>query len=322
GMKSPYGAAIGCSPPIPSSPPAPPADCPNAIYVANYGSNNIAILDASTHAQLGTISGSGVNGPVSVAYDRIKQQLYVGNWNDDTVGVFNAATNVKMGILSGNGIDAPYGVGVGNEGRLYVANLDAQGGKGISRFDTNNQFAALPALTSTPYAGGIAVGVNKVFASNYFNNTIAIFDPTNNDAYIGSISGNGLNKPFGLAAVGLNVYAANNGANTLSEFDQTTLGFVRTVSGNSLNSPYGMAFNATDMFAANGNSTISDFSATSGAAFGVLAGSSINQTYGVAAGRSCGVLKKTMDFRRSLGNAKAPLLEREISSHGFAASAT
>jgi YVTN family beta-propeller protein len=318
GLSGPYGAAVGCAPPAGSGSPTPPPPCPNAVYVANYGSNSVSIIDAASHVQLGTLTGGGLNGPTGVGYDRTHQQLFVTNWTNDTVSVFNAATNAPLGVISGNGMDAPYGAAVGNEGRLYVASLGSSTGPGIARFDTNNSYKPLAAMASSKWVSGVAVGVGRLYASNYFANTIDVFDTTNNDARVTTITNSGLNKPFGLAAVGLNVYVANLGTSTLAEFDSAkSYAFVRTLTGNGLSSPYGLAFDATTIYAVDTPNTLSDFAVSDGSAQGTISGDGLNAPYGVATGLACGVVKKTSSYARTTMGVGRPLLETELANRHF-----
>src|SRR2546423_9864629 len=55
------------------------------------------------------------------------------------------------------------------------------------------------------------------------------------------LSGNGLNGPKGIAAVGAQVWVANNGNSSISLFNPDGTSAANPISGNGLSSPYGLA---------------------------------------------------------------------------------
>ncbi len=63
--------------------------CTNTLFVANTGSNNLTLLNASTFQELGNISTGWGSAPVGVAYDGWDQKLYVADSGDDRVTVLS-----------------------------------------------------------------------------------------------------------------------------------------------------------------------------------------------------------------------------------------
>lgn len=305
GLDAPYGIAVGCAPLTATTAP----NCSNAIFVPNYGDNSVTILDAATHSLVTKLTGGGLSGPTGIGYDATKQFLYVSNWDNETVSVFNAVTNAPVGVISGGGINGPYGATVGKEGRLYIANLGTLDGRAIVRFDTNNGNALLPPIWGSGVAG-VAVGVGRLYASNYFDDTIGVFDTTNGDAPVTTITAGGLDHPFGLAAVGLDLYAGNYASSShLIEYDSTkAYAQVTTVTGNGLNWPLGMGFDATTIYAVDSNGILSDFSVLGAAPLGTIPGANFNQPYGIATGLTCKPTISAHEMVRHMQSSPAQVL--------------
>ncbi|HEV8118109.1 MAG TPA: S-layer homology domain-containing protein, partial [Thermoanaerobaculia bacterium] len=59
------------------------------IWVPNFGSNSISIVRASSGVVLATLTGNGLNGPVSGAFDG--QRVLITNFSGDSVSLWKAA---------------------------------------------------------------------------------------------------------------------------------------------------------------------------------------------------------------------------------------
>ena len=66
----------------------------NVLYVANRGSDNLTLLNASSYAELGSVSTAPGAAPVGVAYNAQNTKLYVANAGDWSVEVFSLANNL------------------------------------------------------------------------------------------------------------------------------------------------------------------------------------------------------------------------------------
>jgi len=95
----------------------------NKIYVSNYGSNDVSVINGATNKVVSTISvGSGPNG---VAYDPNNNEIYVANYGSNSVSVINGATNSVIATIS-NSLNTPTGAAcdpINNE--IYVANRNS-----------------------------------------------------------------------------------------------------------------------------------------------------------------------------------------------------
>ncbi|MGC8673350.1 MAG: YncE family protein, partial [Thermoplasmata archaeon] len=71
---------------------------PNMIYVANYNSNNVSVINGQTNTVVQTISvGSS---PDAIGVDPQTDMIYVANEWDNTVSVINGQTNTVVQTVS------------------------------------------------------------------------------------------------------------------------------------------------------------------------------------------------------------------------------
>ena len=77
----------------------------NKIYVANYSSNNITVIDGATNATTTVSSG---NGPVAVAVNPVTNKIYVANYCSDNVTVIDGATNTTATVSAGDQPHLPW----------------------------------------------------------------------------------------------------------------------------------------------------------------------------------------------------------------------
>ncbi len=72
----------------------------NQIYVANFGSNNVTVIDGATNAAT-TVTDAGANEPVAVAVNPVSNKIYVVNTASRTVTVIDGATNATTAVMVG-----------------------------------------------------------------------------------------------------------------------------------------------------------------------------------------------------------------------------
>lgn len=65
----------------------------NELFVADTGSDNLTVLNASTYAQLGSLPTGEGSAPVGVVFNPSNQKLYVANSGNGTVAVYSLADN-------------------------------------------------------------------------------------------------------------------------------------------------------------------------------------------------------------------------------------
>ncbi|MCI4317357.1 MAG: LPXTG cell wall anchor domain-containing protein, partial [Thermoplasmata archaeon] len=117
-----HGAAINGSIQVGSEPTSFAYDPQNnTIFVANYGSGNISVINASTDQIAGSFSGYF---PEYLAYDAANNALYVASSENGQVSAYNATSYASLGApvdiqSSGSSGGIAYGA---SSGDIYVSN--------------------------------------------------------------------------------------------------------------------------------------------------------------------------------------------------------
>ncbi len=65
----------------------------NRVWVANFGSGTVSVLDATTLSTVATISMGAGSEPTAIGYLRAYQRVFVANHHTNTIAVINAVTN-------------------------------------------------------------------------------------------------------------------------------------------------------------------------------------------------------------------------------------
>jgi YVTN family beta-propeller protein len=80
------------------------------MYVTNYGSNTVSVVDSSTNTVIGTISVGIGNNPYGIAFNPTNNDMYVVSRNSNTVSVISTSTVVQppthtsiTSVVDGNG---------------------------------------------------------------------------------------------------------------------------------------------------------------------------------------------------------------------------
>jgi hypothetical protein len=92
--------------PVGESPGFPVFDGTN-IWVPNFSSNSITVVRASTGAIIATLSGNGLGGPLSAAFDG--ERILITSFNVDSVSVWNATSLTPLGSVNTGLNTRPYG---------------------------------------------------------------------------------------------------------------------------------------------------------------------------------------------------------------------
>ncbi len=244
----------------------------NMIYTANYGSNNVTVINGAT-LQTSTVTAGQY--PYDVRVNPFTNKIYVSNFcgNDSTcqsngtVTVIDGATNKTTTVNVGM---APYQAAVNtNTNKIYVAN---SGGNTVSIIDGATNQTTSVTVGNGP--SGLAVNpvTNKIYVPNFADNTITVIDGATlatdavagggypveaavnyitNQIYVANMTGNsvtvidGATNNTSTVNVDLNpswlavnqvtnkIYTANFGSNTVTEIDGATLNPTSITVGNS-----------------------------------------------------------------------------------------
>jgi outer membrane protein assembly factor BamB len=97
---------------------------PGALWVANYGANQVVKYDVSVSPpKQETVITADLSGPSRLA--SAKGKLYVANTSANTVTVYNDKTGKEVPARKISGLTQPLGVGVDAQGNIYIANNGA-----------------------------------------------------------------------------------------------------------------------------------------------------------------------------------------------------
>jgi YVTN family beta-propeller protein len=93
----------------------------NDVYVVNYGSNSVTVIDRATGKPVATVPVG--DRPEAIAVDSVNNLIYVANMHSDSVTAIDGASNHVLATLPAG--KNPYALAVNPEaGKLHVANLD------------------------------------------------------------------------------------------------------------------------------------------------------------------------------------------------------
>jgi YVTN family beta-propeller protein len=151
----------------------------NRIYVANWGSSDVSVIDGATNTVVATIPvGSG---PLGVDVNPSRNRVYVANYDSDNVSVIDGASNTEIDTDGnpGNGITR-ISVGSGPQGvaanpvtsRVYVANTESDG---VSVIDgANDTVVATVPVGHWPTGVDANASTARIYATNRDDNTVSV----------------------------------------------------------------------------------------------------------------------------------------------------
>src|SRR5579859_7375155 len=125
----------------------------NRIYVADYDSNTVSVIDVTNNSVIGPIA-VGTN-PVGIGVNQVTNRIYVANTSSNNLSVLDGVTNSTIATVPVNGT-APNSVAVNaTTNRVYVADY---GSNRISVLDgvSNSIIATIPAGL-----GPFGIGINQ-----------------------------------------------------------------------------------------------------------------------------------------------------------------
>ena len=225
----------------------------NRVYVTNYYSRNVSVIDGSTNTVVATVPVGSY--PSGVAVNPGTNRVYVANADSNSVSVIDGDSNtVVTTVPVGSG---PRGVAV-NPGtnRIYVAN----GGNNVSVIDgpTNTVTATVP-VGSGPSGVAVNPTTNRVYACNWLINNVSVIEGDSNTV-VATVPVSHL-EPYGVGVAvnpGTNrIYVANLYGSNVSVIDGDSNTVVATVPVGS--GPLGVAVNpgTNRIYVANGGNNVS-----------------------------------------------------------------
>jgi YVTN family beta-propeller protein len=182
----------------------------NKIYVANYGSNNVSVINGATDT-VSTTVGVG-NGPIATSANSATNKIYVSNYTAGSVSVINGSTDtVSKTITVGTN---PYGLGANSSSnKVYVAN---NGSNSVSIINGSTDTVTKTVTVGTnPRGAGVDTITNLIYVPNYGSNSVSKIDGSTDTVTATITVGT---QPFdaGVNTSTTKIYVANYGGNNVS----------------------------------------------------------------------------------------------------------
>lgn len=195
----------------------------NKLFVANYNSGNLSILNATTNKVIGNVA-VGTN-PLWIAVDTAKGSVYVANAGSNNVSVINDTTDlVTTTISAGN---RPTGAMYDPTlGEIFVVNTNGDDVSVIS--DATNAVVATIPVGSHP--GGIAFdpALDEMFVVNAFGDSVSVISDSSNSIVATVGVGNNPYDPVYDSGM-QEVFVPNHAANTMSVISAVSNTVVATI---------------------------------------------------------------------------------------------
>lgn len=245
------------------------------IWVGSYFQNKITRLDASTGADLGSMSG--VNSPLGMA--KRGNKVYATSEVPNLIRTFDAKTGADLGTFAATGLDGPTAITFDAVGRAYVANFNDNS---VSRYSATGEYLG---RFVTPGSGGLngpdlgmAFGPDgNLYIPSYYNHKVAKYDGQTG-AYLGDIvtAGlGGLTQPRQLLWKGSDLLVSSDSGNKVLKYDAATgayKGALISSGSGGLFGATGMTFLGESLYVASSrNGKILKYNGTSGVFEGVYA---------------------------------------------------
>src|SRR5664280_1439032 len=192
----------------------------NQIYTANYGSNNVTVIDGATDQTTTVAAGQY---PYDVRVNPLTNKIYVSNFcgNDSTcqsngtVTVIDGATHNTTTVNVGF---APYQAAVNSvTNKIYVAN---SGGNTVTVIDGATNQTTSVTVGNGPQGLAVNSVTNKVYVPNFADGTVTVIDGVTLATTVVQAGG----EPIEVAVNSLTnqIYVANYTGNTVTVIDGAT----------------------------------------------------------------------------------------------------
>ncbi len=192
-------------------------------YVANYGTDDVSVIDTVAAEEIDTIDVGDT--PRAVCVNRTTDRIYVTRVYDGALTVIDGGTLEVLGSVDVG--DYPYDVAVNEEtGRIYTANC--------SSWDVSVVDGATGLVIDTIDVGRYPCGVcvneatNLIYVTNRDDGTVSVIHGVTHDVV--DVIGVGLDPHvIAVSPETGRIYAANAGSDTVSVIDGYPDAVVRTV---------------------------------------------------------------------------------------------
>lgn len=184
----------------------------NKAYVANYGSNDVTVIDGLTNTA--TTIPAGTN-PYAVAVDPITNKAFVANQGSNTITAIDGRSGATTTISVGN---APAAVAVNPvTGTVYVANSRSNSVTAIN--EATNSTVTVP-TGSSPVALAVNPATNMVYVADQGSNDVTVINGTTNAT--STIPAGSSPGAVGVDPATNRIYVANMGSDDVTAIDGAT----------------------------------------------------------------------------------------------------
>jgi YVTN family beta-propeller protein len=158
------------------------------VYVANWASDSVSVIDGARNTVIDTIS-VGVE-PGGVGVNTATDIVYVSNAGDGTLSIIDTATDTVTGTLSitaASGYTDPHFVDVNSvTNRIYISEYYDGSSITVVNGATESVVTTIDNNGSYSYGLGVNPGTNKIYSAKW--NPAAVLNGATN-TYIGDVSG-------------------------------------------------------------------------------------------------------------------------------------
>jgi YVTN family beta-propeller protein len=185
----------------------------NTIYVANYISNNISVINTTTNEKITDIPTA--NRPIDVVWNYKNNLIYVANYISNNISVINTTTNEKI-------TDIPVGknpraiVWNYKNNLIYVANYNSSNITVISG-ENNTKITDIP-VGKNPRAIVSNPATNTIYVANYNYGSVSVIASKNNTKITDIPVGK---NPLSIVSnpATNTIYVSNSGSGSVSVID-------------------------------------------------------------------------------------------------------
>ena len=145
----------------------------NRVYVANYGSNNVTVINGATDSTTTVTVGTNPN---AIAVNTLTNKIYVANYGSGNITVIDGTTNSTTTVTVGTN---PIAIAINTiTNMIYVANYGSNNVSVINGV-TDSMTTVSTGTNSAPQ--GIAVNpvTNKIYVANVKGNNVTIINGVN-----------------------------------------------------------------------------------------------------------------------------------------------
>ena len=165
------------------------------VYVANYGSDSLSVIDTNANSVIQTITGvASANG---VTYDPAHDLIWVTNYASDQVTPIDASSLVALSPLEVG--DGPWGVDYDPvHNTIYVVN---NLGDSVTVIDAETQVVTdtLTGSFDQPFHVAANPVTGRAYVTNFGDHTVAVLDGDSISSIVELSGGDATTQPYGVA---------------------------------------------------------------------------------------------------------------------------